>query len=393
MTRISNSIGLARIVLICGLVALHYGIYPGTKALPFSGIDLNDHPLATWFNGFMVFFFHAAVPVLSMISGWLFFTFLPQDAWPSIKRRMGNRVKTVLLPMCAWNLLYLGLLYTAFRLDPGSSAFSHTTRFGINFHDATLMNYLNAVLAINGDPVGFQFWFVRDLFVTVLLTPIGWVLLSRAPWIGAAGMFLLWITGCTLGGLFLRLDVPFFFYMGALFHQKHLRVDLSLRATILAVSFFATLAALRAIVSIWVEFPNDYAPYWLETATRSMRLFGVIGCWGVIYRLADTKPGIALSKYGGVAFFLYSAHWPLEALLKEALKPVIRGNGDGWLLLHYFLSVSLTIAICLCAAIALSKISPGLFSLMNGGRALGQNKNQRPAASSPAPVPGQAATA
>jgi hypothetical protein len=379
LAHISHSIGLARVLLICGLIALHYGIYPGSNQNSFEGIDLTGHPFATWFNSFVVFYFHSAVPLLSMISGWLFFTFLPEDAWSSIFRRMRGRLFTVYLPVCAWNTFYLVLIYAAFRHNPHASAFTHATRFGIDFFHATKMDYINAVFAVTSYPIGFQFWFVRDLFVTALISPVLWLLISRAPWAGAIALGVMWLIGWNLY-IFLRLDVPFFFYMGALIHQKHFSIVMPTRFTILAVACYVILAGLRALAPTLVAFPNHVAPHWIEVATRFMRFFGVLGCWGIIYRLAETKGGIALSKYGGIAFFVHSAHWPLEAILKEALHPLIRGNSDFWLLLHYFVTVLLTITISVTAALTLARFCPRVFSLMNGGRLLGQTRNSQPEA-------------
>jgi hypothetical protein len=386
-THISNSIGLARILLIFGLIFLHYEIFPGSPTNPFEGINLDDHPFLTWFNSFVVFFFHSAVPLLSMISGWLFFTFLPEDAWASLSRRMRGRVTSVYLPMCGWNLFYLAIVYTMFRLHPDSPTFSHATRFGIDFHHPTVMAYINSVFAITSNPIGFQFWFVRDLFVTAIFGPVWWFLIQRAPWVTAVVLGILWLSGVH-SYVFLRLDVPFFFYMGAILHQKQLRIDVPLRLTVIAMTCFVLLAALRALAPLLVAFPDHVAPHWIDVATRTMRLFGVIGCWGVIYRLSLTRFGAWLSTYGGVAFFVHSAHWPLESIVKEALRHVITGTSTPALLLHYILSVTLTITICMTLALTLARFSPRLFSLMNGGRLLGQKRNQRHP--SPIPVPAAA---
>ncbi|UTA55615.1 hypothetical protein L3D22_07380 [Lysobacter soli] len=70
---LSRTINLARISLIVGLVFLHYQTYPNSTASPFDGIDQAHHPWATYINSFVLFFFFSAVPLLSMISGWLFF--------------------------------------------------------------------------------------------------------------------------------------------------------------------------------------------------------------------------------------------------------------------------------------------------------------------------------
>jgi succinoglycan biosynthesis protein ExoH len=366
MTQISHAIGLARITLIVGLVFLHYGNFPNSLVTPFHGLDMASHPFVTWFNSAVLFFFFSAVPLLSMVSGWLFFSFLAEDAWASIKRRMHRRFTS----------LYLALLYGAFLAFPHASAFSHSTRLGIDFALAGWRDYANAVLGVTREPVAFQFWFVRDLFVTALASPLWWFMIRRFPRIGTALIGIAWISGWNMM-IFFRPDVPFFFYLGALIHQKHLSLTVPLRTTLIAVALYVTLAGLRALAPCVVYIPDDAGnPYWLDTVTRLMRLVGVIGCWGVIYRLAQTSRGITLSGYGGLAFFLHSAHWPLLAIIKAAVWHFMPGNNGFWMLVHYVTSVLLTVAVGLGFALALARSCPRMFALMNGGRLLGQLKEQ-----------------
>lgn len=73
---LSRTIDLSRLALIVGLVFLHYGTFPNFRASPFGGMSVTEHEVATFINSFALFFFFSAVPVLSMISGWLFFSFI-----------------------------------------------------------------------------------------------------------------------------------------------------------------------------------------------------------------------------------------------------------------------------------------------------------------------------
>ena len=375
--QLSYAISLSRLMLVVGLVFLHYGNFPDSAVSPFVGIDTQGHRLATGINSVLVFFFYSAVPLLSMISGWLFFSFDAQAARAALNKRIRRRVVSLYMPLIVWNAAYLAALYVVFRINPNSSFFNHASRFSMKFASGSWLDYVNAVFGITTAPVAFQFWFVRDLFVTTLVSPVLWLMLRRIPWTGAAILCLVWIGGFNLG-IFLRTDVPFFFYMGGLVHQKRLRLTIPLHITCLLIAAYIALDCLRALAPYAVAFHDDVIPDWLESATRAMRIVGVLACWGIMYRFAQTPWGRSLGRYGGLAFFLHSAHFPLLALVKMALAHVMAVDRDATMLLHDALSVAMTVSIGLGLGIALARVSPRLFALMNGGRYLEQLRDSGP---------------
>lgn len=371
-TELSRAIGLSRILLVVGLVFLHYGIFPNGKLSPFLGLDMNSHQFATWLNSTVLFFFFASVPLLSMISGWLFFSFKDEPI-PALKRRIKSRFFSLYLPLIVFNLGYLLLLYAVYRVNPNASFFANNTRININLASAGAWDYINAITGITDTPVAFQFWFVRDLFVTVLISPLLWLALRYAPLISAVILGAIWLSAYdTL--IFVRFDVPFFFYMGGLVRMKNLPIIIPQRTTIYLFVLFVILASLRALAPYVIGEHVDGVdePFWLETVTRLMRIVGVLGCWGVIYRVAQTTSGEYVSRYGGLAFFLHSAHWPLLAIVKVAVWKFTPAATDFWMIAHWITSVAVTISICLIAGIILARFFPRIFSLMNGGRLLTQ---------------------
>lgn len=379
----SYAISLARILLVVGLVFLHYGCFPNSEASPFIGLDITAHRFATWMNSAILFFFFSCVPLLSMISGWLFFSFHPDNAWHSIRKRIRRRFLSLYMPLVVWNAAYLVILYIIFVTHPHLSLFANSKRIHLPFLSADWMEYFNSIFAVTGIPVAFQFWFVRDLFVTCLISPVLWLMMRYIPWAGAVTLGLIWLSGLTLG-IFTDFDVPFFFYMGGLIYQKQLPLAIPLRWTVPLMISFIAIVGLRAL-SPYIVPADVAAPFWLELATRLMRIVGVLGCWGVFYRLAATSTGIRISQCGGLAFFLHSAHWPLLAVVKLAVWRLMPSDSDAWMLVHFFASATLTVAIGLAAGIGLAKKSPRIFALMNGGRLLGQIKDQRPAPETIAP--------
>jgi hypothetical protein len=268
-----------------------------------------------------------------------------------------------------WNVAVFAGAYGLFTLKPDAMNFDG---LNIDFTTAGWPDYANAVFGITHPPIAFQFWFVRDLLLSSLLSPVWWVLIRFAPWLGAAALGTAWI-GSTDLVIFLRPDIPFFFYMGALVRQKRLPIALPLRTTRLLAGLYVLLACVRPLAPYVIEPTSATAPLWLVLATNTMRLVGVLGFWGMICRLAATPWGSAIGSYGGLAFFLHAAHWPLLALVKTALWPLMPTETDAWMLVHYITSAVLTIGMGLAAGLLLASRAPRLFALMNGGRRFGQS--------------------
>ncbi len=363
---LSVGIEVARVALVIGLVFLHYFSFPNVSTSPFTGMDPHHHPVATFVNSFVLFFFFSAVPLLSAISGWLFFGFGGGDARAAMARRVRKRAGSLLAPLVTWNLLAVLLVAALARAAPASGLF---TQFGFDPAAAGVLGTLDAVLGVTRLPIAFQFWFVHDLFLSVLAAPLLWLMLRHAPFAGAALLGAAWVCEFNFG-IFFRTDVLFFFYLGALARTRNADPRIGWTATLWLLGLYTALMALRAAAPLAVDMESADARALVELATRLARPLGVAACWGVCLRLAALPSGRALARWGGAAFFLHAAHYPLIALVKFALWKAVPAETDAWMLAHYAASVAATVALCALAAVALFRLSPGLYAFLAGGRRL-----------------------
>jgi hypothetical protein len=339
-------------------------MYPNLRANPFGGMSITEHEIATFVNSFLLFFFFSVVPLLSAISGWLFFAFLDEretDPAAALSSRIRKRFFSLYLPLVTWNLLYLGALIALYAIRPEHDLFS---ALNIDLGHATPRQYFDAVFAVDHHPLAFQFWFVRDLFLTVLLSPVLWLMIKRAPLLGAAALFGAWIVNYDFA-IFFRPDVTFFFYLGGLIRAKKVDLRPGGRAVVGLVVAYLALVTLRSLAPYVIEHPGAL----LAGFTRLMRLVGVLACWGVFMQVAQTKTGAQLARLGPFSFFLYATHFPLMAEVKLQLWKLLPGASDFWMVVHYLASVSLTILLCLGSAYLLARFAPDVFALLNGGRA------------------------
>ena len=357
--QLSQVINFSRISLIVGLVFLHYESYPNSRISPFRGMDTEHFQVATFVNSFVLFFFFSVVPLLSMVSGWLFFSFA-DDARHQLLSRMGKRFKSLYIPLVLWNMLYLAILWTVFAVDSHSPILED---INVNFGTAGPFDYFNAIFGVTHHPIGFQFWFVRDLFVTVLVSPLLWIMLTRAPLIGAMALGLVWLSGFDLW-IFFRTDVVFFFYLGGFLRLYKVPLEIAGRVAVWLLVAYVLLVALRTAAPYFMDPGSGY----LEVATRAMRLVGVLACWGIFQRLALTPFGAVVARFGGFAFFLHAAHFPLLAFIKILLWRLVPVENQFWMLTHYAVSVLITVAIGVAFGIALARLMPKQFAFLNGGR-------------------------
>jgi fucose 4-O-acetylase-like acetyltransferase len=140
--------------------------------------------------------FAVAVPAFFFISGFLFFRNVKQMDSGTYTRKLRSRLRSLLIPYVAWNLLCipLMLLYmygetlTGTRTQEELTAFIHNERWGHIFwdfisKDAPFDNLLGWT-QMKSNPVLFTFWYVRDLMVMTLLSPAIFWYVRKTGWAG-----------------------------------------------------------------------------------------------------------------------------------------------------------------------------------------------------------------
>lgn len=117
-----------------------------------------------------------AVPSFFLISGYLFFQGLEKWDWGIWKAKLMRRVHTLLIPYLVWNVLrYL------FNVLTMGALFIHWNRleeFKVWLTENTGL-FVFWAMPVTGMPVHTPFWFIRDLIVLVVLSPLSYYLLKR----------------------------------------------------------------------------------------------------------------------------------------------------------------------------------------------------------------------
>jgi hypothetical protein len=325
---------------------------------------MTDQPVAMFINSYFYFFFLSSVPVLSAISGYLFF----KEADYSVSfylRRYWSRVRSIVLPMVSWNAIALALSAIAVILFPASEKLISYDVFNLRYQD-----FINALLGLTRHPVHFQFWFLHDLFLTVLCAPLMGIIVRRIPWIGLACVFTMWILNWNFWSIFFRADVFFFFYIGAMARIQGWSVATLIpqRVGIAFAAFFASMVALRTFAPYLVPSDLTWGNTLLELWNDGLRLLGLVALWGVAPLLANTHLGRLIAKIGVLAFFLHAIHWPFNQLMKKWFNALYPGDSDLALLVNFFGAAFMSVAFAIAAAWVLNAVAPKLFNHLSGGR-------------------------
>jgi hypothetical protein len=110
----------------------------------------------------------SSVSLLSVVSGYFIVASLAKSGMP---RLVLSKLRTLVVPLLAWNLLMLALL----------AAYGLLTGKWQDMPEFSAMGIANALLALTQWPLDVPLWFLRDLFVCCLLSPLVYFGLKRLP--------------------------------------------------------------------------------------------------------------------------------------------------------------------------------------------------------------------
>lgn len=147
-------------------------------------------------------FSRIAVPLFFFISGFLFFFNVKQFTKDVYLQKIKSRISTLLVPYLFWNLLMIVLYFCIQNFFPDITSGRTKLMCDYSFSDwlACFWDYksINPFLAETHpiSPILGQFWFIRDLMVVVVFTPLLYWLLSKLRFACVMLLGLFWLFFC-----------------------------------------------------------------------------------------------------------------------------------------------------------------------------------------------------
>lgn len=303
-----------------------------------------------------------AVPLFYVISGYLFFLKMP-DGMKSIGEKLKKRCHTLLIPYLIANILtfvfYAILNIIAWKV----SAIDNVVNFKVL--ESAIENGVwdTLILIFINPPIAFQLWFVRDLMVVMLFSPIIYLILKFLTTFKLGSyLFIAIFVCCVIFPFKLPFIIAFlWFSMGGLIAIGKFDI------TKTKYNIYLLSALLLAYLSIPICISDNLIPYQWNLI---IPLIGIPAIWmlyDATYKHApsifNNKATLLFTKY---TFFVYLCHEPLLNIFKKL--PLLIDRSETTLILCYLLAPIIFYATACCGGYCIKRIFPNLYSIYTGGR-------------------------
>lgn len=334
--------------------------------------DLQNYPLFRevnyWIDGFLR---GQSVPIYFFISGFVFFFGVEWNK-ATYLRKLKNRVKTLLIPYLIWNtiailLTFLKLLplFNEFQIFDADFQFSIQSLLGCfwdnshGFFSARIDSQPANSAIYPSDP---PLWFLRDLMLIVVCTPLLYRMLKRIGVHAVIGLGLLWFTMgyWDLGHANQLMNALFFFSWGA-YLSIHRKDMLEIFGRYFKRSMWIyPLFALSYIIAMHG---------WPEAAFTIKRLNIVAGllfaynaaAWLLNHGICHPTTFLAASS-----FFIYVSHALICSRLLRILFVLTQPQSDMAILGVYTTATLSTLMLLLSAFYLMKRYTPRLLKIIAG---------------------------
>lgn len=334
---------------------------------PFTFTAFIEYLLA---NGLLRF----RIPMLFMVSGFLFAL---HDGRNSHFQRVRRRVRTLLVPYVFWSGFTLLLVLALEQIPFWREIIASTqllrideTRFFLSEH-----TFPEILARLTVATPAYQLWFLRSLFIYNVLFPLLRRVVTHKTgsriFFGFAVLF--WVMPMNI--LFIEGEGLLFFSLGIWIQKKGF--DLDVRVPWMPLSgWFGVFAGISVIKTVLAFQGRPLLGPWLEPALllshKAVVFAGLVFAWysstALAKRCMQWKWFSGLSDF---SFVIYAAHAPFVAFAIEALLK-LGGGHPAIRLAGFFLLPLALVAASIALGWGLRRFLPGLYSLMTGGRGLGE---------------------
>ena len=343
--RTSAAITWLRFPLIFLIVMLHcYSVVrlEGNRDVYFKTL----YPFSLWLG-------ETGVPGFFFISGYLFFL-----SKKSYGQKLKTRVHTLLIPYLLWNAILLTVYLLAYAAGyPQDINYKSIANYGIVdyvrlFWDRGSYDDGNFV------PLLCPFWYIRNLLIMCLLSPIFYYIIRYAR------EFFLFIVGVWWVMTFHNAFIPqsiLFFSLGAYFSIHDVN---PLKLVSENKKWFIVCFVLFAIADIGMH--TIYGTAMNLQAHRLALIFNI----PILLLLADAcvGKGYSNSLLPNAAFIVFAVHYPIVVVLRKICVAKFATVSDTTHIMLYFVCIVIAIAASILFYLVLAKYFPKLKNILSGNR-------------------------
>lgn len=375
---LSKTISYLRFPLTVGVVFIHFDLSQG---LDIGGMThgLNNPEwyffIINLISGTLA---SIGVPLFFIISGFLFFYHndFNRDIY---KQKLLSRSKTLLVPYILWNLIAILWQFKCFL--PGVSSFYPPVEFQL-----TPMRILNsffysrngifvctqtAEIAGGGPilPIDGPMWYVRDLIVMVMLSPvIHWLTKKIGYWFVTTNGLVWFLSQLILSKespievyLSMVLTASFFFAWGAFYSISNENFVMRFRQMKYAPYIYVILAIIDVLTKDM--FYNSYIH-------KAGILLGIVSVVLITSKLLENNKIKVHKTLANSSFFIFALHYMIINNIGKMTFILLHipDNNPFAMLSLYLGTTIVTILFCLCLYLLLRRYTPRICSILTGGR-------------------------
>ena len=373
----SRTISYLRFPLTLLVIMAHFNV--AERGFMYHGVEYcTDRP--DWFiwltNLFSEVMPKIIVPVFFIISGYLFF-FRGEFNGSVYRQKLRKRVRTLLIPYLLWNLIPI-LIHVLYLLP---FAFHQTVSEEIHITPIRLFhtffaNYPNEGIFVvprldtSGSsgfpyPVNLPMWYVRELMVMVLLSPVVfWLIQRMGKWI------------------IMLLGLVYFFYYPLVMPEGSWGVLLSQAAFFFTCGAYCGIHRINFVVALkrftfvpLLYFVVASIDAFTKGAVYNLYIFQADVLLGTVAAVVIAARFIELGRVhvnqtlANSSFFVYALHTCVLFEVSKIVFIVFRLGDNVWSMLILYVATPLfTAALCVALYLLLKRFVPSLCNLLTGGR-------------------------
>lgn len=361
---LSKTIDFLRFPLIVGVVFIHTDfsdvVIKGVKS-----INLANYPIFTHvFFLFSKVIFEVCVPLFFLISGFLFFYKTENFSFKVYLKKLKGRFRSLFIPYIFWNVVVLLFFFLAQTFLSGSLMSGRNKLVT----DYSLMDWIWSFLDtshINPHvkktlPVNSPFWFIRDLMVVVLTSPLLYFLIKKLKVYAVILLGIVWVINPYFYQPGLS-TVSFFFFAAGAYFSINKKNFVGLMKPVLYQSgvlyLFLVIAQFYFLGINWWSY---------------LYCAGIMA--GLVFAVALSAHFIEKEKWQmgpfwtNGSFFVFAYHrLPLVFVIKF-LFTLVRPHSDVALLFLYFACPALIIIFGLLCYSIMRSFLPKFTAIICGGR-------------------------
>lgn len=356
----SKTIDWLRFPMIIGVLLIHSYKPPINKGGMLLGNEHVVFPVFQFFRNLgSEVVGRLSVPMFFLIAGFLFFQAVGFDRAFYFKK-LKSRFHSLLVPYLFWNAFGI-VVYLFLQRICGLSQLAYTSVPPIA--DWGLTEYLRSFWDLRSPqyPLIYPLWFIRDLMVTMLLSPLLYWLMKRLKLLAVLLFFCIWLFGFSFHLTGINGTALFFFVLGGYFRisQRNLVADSRslFRFSLIIYPVVAVADALTKGIAV-----NSYIHH-------LGILLGILFLFNVVSYLLEHKKLTVGTFLPGASFFLFAVHEQSLSQIRKSLTaifpPYVSQTNDVAL---YLLPVLIVVPVALFLYYLLKKYFPAVLRFAIGAR-------------------------